>query len=83
MDQRFAYSPADLAKVKVVQFSIMSPEEIVRSIFLVFKLRSLSNVDTTVIALFFGCQECTLKASISYGSMYAMAPLTIHKKKGI
>ncbi|MCO5588461.1 hypothetical protein L7F22_042417 [Adiantum nelumboides] len=28
MDQRFAYSPADLAKVKFVQFGIMSPEEI-------------------------------------------------------
>lgn len=28
MDQRFSYSPADLAKVKVVQFGILSPEEI-------------------------------------------------------
>lgn len=29
MDQRFAYSPADLARVKCVQFGIISPDEIV------------------------------------------------------
>jgi DNA-directed RNA polymerase II subunit RPB1 len=28
MDQRFAYSPADLARVKCVQFGIISPDEI-------------------------------------------------------
>ena len=33
MDQRFPYSPAELAKVKVVQFGIMSPDEIVRPSF--------------------------------------------------
>jgi hypothetical protein len=29
MDQRFAFSPADLARVKTVQFGILSPDEIV------------------------------------------------------
>lgn len=33
MDQRFAYSPADLARVKTVQFGILGPDEIVRSRF--------------------------------------------------
>lgn len=28
MDQRFAFSPADLARVKTVQFGILSPDEI-------------------------------------------------------
>lgn len=31
MDQRFAFSPADLARVKTVQFGIISPDEIVSS----------------------------------------------------
>ena len=31
MDQRFAFSPADLARVKTVQFGILSPDEIVSS----------------------------------------------------
>lgn len=38
MDIRFPYSPAEVSKVRLVQFGILSPDEIVITVFSLFLL---------------------------------------------
>lgn len=41
MDIRFPFSPAEIAKVRMVQFGILSPEEIVKFSFLKYVSSSI------------------------------------------
>lgn len=63
MDTRFPYSPADVAKVRTVQFGILSPDEIVTTLDLRYLVAKISFI--LMLGLWFAFCVALAAANVS------------------